>query len=84
MSRSIWKPFYLHPQVREGTSNPEIIVQNRSSFITQSRLGRRFQIYNGVRWFLVEITPEMVGHCLGEFAPTRKHPIPKKKKSIKK
>lgn len=63
----------------EGFSANEISVQNRSTNITHSRLGHKFQIYNGIRWFPVEITPEMVGHRLGEFAPTRKRPIPKKK-----
>ncbi len=58
---------------------PEIYVSNRATAVTQSRLGRRFQIYNGIRWFPVEITPERVGHAFGEFAPTRKRPIPKKK-----
>jgi ribosomal protein S19 len=70
--------------VLDSFSSNEIVVQNRSTYITQSMLGRRFQVYNGIRWFQLEIVPEMVGHCLGEFAPTRKHPIPKKKKSIKK
>ncbi len=84
MSRSIWKPIFLHPQVRDNYASNEISVQNRSTSITQSRVGRRFQIYNGIRWYSVEIIPEMVGHCLGEFTSTRKRPIPKKKKVIKK
>lgn len=79
MSRSNWKPIFLHPQVVEGFRQNEIRVQNRATAVTQSRLGRRFQIYNGIRWFPVEITPERVGHAFGEFAPTRKRPIPKKK-----
>jgi small subunit ribosomal protein S19 len=51
--------------------------------IRQNMVGLKVQIYNGIRFFLVEINTEMIGHCLGEFAPTRKKPIPKKKKKKK-
>lgn len=97
MSRSIWKPSFLHrqafesvivetPSVGKVTNNPksssaasEIVLFNRSTYITSSRVGARFQVYNGVRFFPLEITSERVGHLVGEFAPTRKRPVPKKK-----
>ncbi len=89
MIRSTWKPIYLHPDVRAdfskgASSMSEISSQNRSTTITQNRTGRRFQIYNGIRWYSIVITPERIGHLLGEFAPIRKRPIPKKKKTVKK
>jgi ribosomal protein S19 len=46
-------------------------------------MNQRFQVYNGNRWFLLELKPERVGHLVGEFAPTRKRPVIKKKKQEK-
>ncbi len=79
MSRSIWKPTFLHSQVRNAINSSEILVQNRATQLTPSMIGQRFQVYNGIRWFPIEINQERLGHRLGEFAPTRKRPIPKKK-----
>lgn len=84
MSRSLWKPIFLHPQVINEITSSEITVKNRATCLTSSRIGRRLQIYNGIRWFPIEVSQERLGHCLGEFAPTRKRPIPKKKKTVKK
>lgn len=67
----------------KGLKNDEMIVYNRGTVVRQYMVGLKIQVYNGIRFFLVEITSEMVGHCLGEFAPTRKKPIPKKKKKKK-
>jgi ribosomal protein S19 len=61
----------------------EIIVYSRSTVIRQKMVGLKIQVYNGIRFFLTELNSEMVGHCVGEFAPTRKKPIPKKKKKKK-
>ncbi len=89
MARSSWKPFFVGKdfiqQYKQENiqKHDEIIVYNRSTVIRQYMVGLKIQVYNGIRFFLVEITSEMVGHCLGEFAPTRKKPIPKKKKKKK-
>lgn len=40
--------------------------------ITPDMLGYRFGVHNGRAFTEVLITEEMVGHHLGEFAPTRK------------
>lgn len=61
----------------------DLIIYNRGTVIRQYMVGLKVQVYNGIRFFLVEINSEMIGHCLGEFAPTRKKPIPKKKKKKK-
>lgn len=84
MSRSAWKPLFLHPQVIEKLNANEIVVQNRASLITQSRIGFNFKIYNGIRWFPLKVSANTVGQPLGQFAPTRKRPVVKKTKSIKK
>ena len=35
-------------------------------------VGLKFQIHNGKEYVPVEVSEDMVGHKLGEFAPTRK------------
>jgi ribosomal protein S19 len=37
-------------------------------------VGRRYRVLNGLRAVRLSISPEMVGHALGEFVPTRKRP----------
>ena len=39
-----------------------------------SRVGRRVRVLTGLRAVSLSVTPERVGHALGEFAPTRKRP----------
>lgn len=75
MSRSTWKPIYVHPQILENYYSDMIIAQNRATSVSSNRVGRQFQIYNGIRWFSVTVIPEIVGHSLGQFAPTRKRPM---------
>jgi len=36
-------------------------------------VGLKFQIHNGKKYDDITITEDMVGHKLGEFAPTRKN-----------
>jgi ribosomal protein S19 len=43
-------------------------------------LGLCIFVYNGIRFFSIEITSEKIGHLLGEFSPTKKKPIAKRKK----
>ena len=89
MSRSIWKPIYIHPQIishfkaSQAVENQEmedIVLFNRSTVLTEDFIGHRLHIYNGVRFFSIEVDGEKVGHRIGEFSPTKKKPIPKKKK----
>ncbi len=87
MSRSNWKPKFVHSQ-NNVKSTSEIYLQNRSTCITKNRLNQRFHVYNGKRWFSLEVKPEREGYLVGEFAPTRKRPVRKekllRKKKIKK
>jgi small subunit ribosomal protein S19 len=53
---------------------------SRSSMITPDFVGLTFAVHNGRQFIPVYITENMVGHKLGEFAPTRTfhgHPIKK-------
>lgn len=61
-----------------------LVFKDRASFISEKRINYLVSVYNGQRWCDFRVTPERVGHRVGEFAPTRKRPIPKKKKEIKK
>lgn len=84
MSRSSWKCSYVHPeflnQYEKALDGEEIILLNRSTLLTEEMLGIKISVYNGVRFFSFTVDGEKLGHRVGEFAPTRKKPIPKKKK----
>jgi small subunit ribosomal protein S19 len=45
---------------------------SRRSTIYPSFVGHTFAVYNGKEHITVYVTEDMVGHKLGEFAPTRK------------
>lgn len=47
-------------------------THERSMVILPEMIGVKLGVHNGREWVTVEITPEMVGHRLGEFAQTRK------------
>lgn len=44
----------------------------RDLVIVPSMVGKKVAVYNGKEFVYVEIKPEMIGHFLGEYAPTRK------------
>ena len=43
----------------------------RACMITPEFVGHTFSVHNGHKFLPVYVTEEMVGHRLGEFAPTR-------------
>jgi small subunit ribosomal protein S19 len=45
---------------------------SRRSMVTPEMLGHTLHVHNGKLFMPVFITENMVGHRLGEFAPTRK------------
>ncbi|MEO0293740.1 MAG: 30S ribosomal protein S19 [candidate division WOR-3 bacterium] len=55
---------------KEG--DPQIKTYSRNSTITKEFVGHTIGIHNGKDFISVYIRPEMIGHKLGEFAPTRK------------
>ncbi len=79
MSRSIKKgPFcdaYLLKKVdaqNEANQHEVIKTWSRRSTIFPSFVEHTFAVYNGKEFIPVYVTEDMVGHKLGEFAPTRK------------
>jgi small subunit ribosomal protein S19 len=77
MARSIKKgPFvdaHLAVKVQaEGPSSKKIIkTWSRRSTITPDFIGLTLAVHNGKKFIPVFVTENMVGHKLGEFAPTR-------------
>ena len=84
MSRSFWKPNFIHPQivnfVNPENKNAELIMFNRSTFLTEDMIGYHFVVYNGNKFFSFIVDSDKIGHRIGEFSPTKKKPILKKKK----
>jgi len=77
-SRSVWKgPFvdgYLLKKVEENRQSVKkgmIQTWSRRSTILPQFVGVTFGVYNGQKFIPVLVTEDMVGHKLGEFAPTR-------------
>jgi small subunit ribosomal protein S19 len=78
MPRSVKKGPYIEPKLlkkievmnRSGTKRV-IRTWSRRSLITPELIGHTLAIHNGKKFFPVYITENMVGHKLGEFAPTR-------------
>ena len=78
MGRSVKKgPFidsHLMAKVVEMTrqkSKKIIKTWSRRSTIVPEFVGLTFAVYNGHKFLPVYVTENMVGHKLGEFAPTR-------------
>ena len=79
MGRSIKKgPYvaeYLEKRVlamNEGKAKKGVIkTWSRRSTITPDFVGNTFAVHNGNKFIPVYVTEYMVGHKLGEFAPTR-------------
>jgi len=82
MARSVWKgPFVdLHllkkaeAQQEAGTRAAPIKTWSRRSTILPQFVGLTFNVYNGQKFVPVSVNEDMVGHNLGEFAPTRNFP----------
>ena len=55
---------------KEG--DPTVRTYKRNSTITEDLVGYTIDVHNGKDFISVYIRPEMIGHKLGEFAPTRK------------
>ncbi|MFZ8855046.1 MAG: 30S ribosomal protein S19 [Thermofilaceae archaeon] len=56
----------------EGKKPPALRTHLRDFIILPEMVGLTIHVYNGKEFVPVEITPERVGHYLGEFAPTTK------------
>lgn len=79
MARSIKKGPYVAAKldkkvaaVNEGSAKKGVIkTWSRRSTITPDFVGHTFAVHNGNKFIPVYVTEYMVGHKLGEFAPTR-------------
>ncbi|MFM9898995.1 30S ribosomal protein S19 [Sphingorhabdus sp.] len=78
MSRSVWKgPFvdlYLLKKAetaQEASKAAPIKTWSRRSTLLPQFVGLTFSVYNGHKFIPVSVNEDMVGHKLGEFAPTR-------------
>jgi small subunit ribosomal protein S19 len=78
VSRSVKKgPFIeksLYKRVIEmGKSGERKMIKtySRCSTIIPEMVGNTISVYNGKSWVPVYVTENLVGHKLGEFAPTR-------------
>ena len=56
---------------RETNSRKIIKTWSRRSMILPEFVGLTFAVHNGKKFVPVFVTEDMVGHKLGEFAPTR-------------
>ncbi|TVQ00490.1 MAG: 30S ribosomal protein S19 [Balneolaceae bacterium] len=89
MPRSLKKGPYVHYKLQrkidasnESGKKKVIKTWARSSMITPDFIGLTIAVHNGKQFIPVYITDNMVGHKLGEFAPTRTfrgHPVKKGK-----
>ncbi|MFB9329518.1 MULTISPECIES: 30S ribosomal protein S19 [Paenibacillus] len=80
MGRSLKKgPFidgYLLKKVEVlNETNKKVVVKtwSRRSTIFPQFIGHTFAVYDGRKHVPVYVTEDMVGHKLGEFAPTRSY-----------
>jgi len=58
-------------KIKESGKREVIKTWSRRSMITPDFVGLTFAVHNGKKFVSVFITENMVGHYLGEFAPTR-------------
>ena len=90
MSRSLKKGPYVEYKLwkritamNESGKKQTIKTWSRATMIIPDFVGHTIAVHNGNRFIPVYITENMVGHKLGEFAPTRTfrgHADKKKKK----
>ena len=79
MARSLKKGPYVFErllkkvQLLNESGKKEVIkTWSRRSTIYPEFIGHTFAVHNGKEFIPVYVTEDMVGHKLGEFAPTRK------------
>ena len=79
MARSLKKGPFVDPSLQRkvdktmASGSKQIIrTWSRRSMITPEMIGHTLHVHNGRLFMPVFVTENMVGHRLGEFAPTRK------------
>lgn len=78
MGRSVKKGPYVRPEllkkvIEMNEKGEKIVLKtwSRSSTIFPDFVGHTFAVHDGRKHVPVYVTEDMVGHKLGEFAPTR-------------
>lgn len=78
MARSTKKGPYVQPslmkkvqKIKESGKREVIKTWSRRSMVTPDFVGLTIAVHNGRKFISVYVTENMVGHYLGEFAPTR-------------
>ncbi len=78
MSRSLKKGPYVHASLTKKIAalnavNDKRVIKtwSRASTITPDFVGHTIAVHNGNKFIPVYVSENMVGHKLGEFAPTR-------------
>ena len=78
MARSLKKGPYIHFKLEkrvmenvEAGKKTVIKTWSRASMISPDFVGQPIAVHNGKTFVPVYVTENMVGHKLGEFAPTR-------------
>lgn len=78
MARSLKKGPYIHYKLErkvlanvESNSKSVVKTYSRASMISPEFVGQTIAVHNGRTFVPVFVTENMVGHKLGEFAPTR-------------
>ncbi|MCL4803261.1 MAG: 30S ribosomal protein S19 [Anaerolineae bacterium] len=78
MSRSLKKGPFIDPKLLKkvedlNTARKRQVIRtwSRSSTVFPQMVGHTIAVYDGRRHIPIYITENMVGHKLGEFAPTR-------------
>ena len=78
MPRSLKKGPYIEAKLmkkilsmNEKNERKVIKTWSRRSTITPEFIGHTLAVHNGMKFIPVYVTENMVGHKLGEFAPTR-------------
>lgn len=78
MARSVWKGPFVEDNLMKKVDKYKldskkipIKTWSRKSTIIPDFVGVSFLIHNGKKFIPITISEDMVGHKLGEFAPTR-------------
>ncbi|MFT5430869.1 MAG: small subunit ribosomal protein S19 [Myxococcota bacterium] len=78
MPRSLKKGPFVDPHLlakvnqTSGSGSKKVIkTWSRRSMVVPEMLGMNFAVHNGRKFMPVYVTENMIGHKLGEFAPTR-------------
>ncbi len=78
MARSVWKGPFVEKSLlkkvetaRASGKNMIIKTWSRRSTILPNMVGLTFGVHNGKKFIPVVVSDQMIGHKLGEFAPTR-------------